>query len=496
MKEPITCALVIPPWTHRASHPTALRRLGAGFWPPLNLMYLAGKLRTAHRVHIMDGGFYSWTGLLSELRALSPDVVGIYANTVLWHCSREFVRDLRPLLPGARIIFGGPLPTIVPDEFLETCPEADAVVLGEAEETLYDIVERVSSRDSLAGVPGTVVRSGGDLVRGPRRPFIQDLDSLPFPARDLIDHRRYVPPIGLYTKRPLTTMLSSRGCDHRCLYCFKWGGTAQRFRSPEPIVEEMDRAVREVGVREIRFWDDTFTADKDRVLAIAELVQQRAVKVDVSIGTRADCLDRDVAQALRRIGCYHVLIGVESGVQKNLDTLRKEQTLEQIEEAVRIAHEAGLRTFLTSIFGIPGETYEEGLETIRFVRRMRPDAAHFFTLCPFPGTHLYRDLDHYGTLVGGDYSILGMHTLPFHPHTMSVEEIQSLRRTAFLRTTLYPSFLWRRLVHVRSWEEVKILGRAASTIGLAVFPALMKSLATAAGRRPSPDSPSFCGTCG
>jgi anaerobic magnesium-protoporphyrin IX monomethyl ester cyclase len=257
----------------------------------------------------------------------------------------------------------------------------------------------------------------------------------------------------------------------------------------------MHHAVRDIGVKEIRFWDDTFTADKGRVLAIADLVQRRALRVDVSIGTRADCIDREVARALRRIGCYHVLIGVESGVQKNLDVLRKDQTLEQIQEAVSIAHEAGLRTFLTSIFGIPGETYEEGLETIRFVRKMKPDAAHFFTLCPFPGTDLYRDLDRYGTLVDGDYSILGMHTLPFHPHTMTVEEIQALRRKAFLKTTLYPSFLWRRLIHIRSWEEVRILARATTTIGLAVFPALMKSMATT--KTPStPDSPSFCGTCG
>jgi radical SAM superfamily enzyme YgiQ (UPF0313 family) len=459
-------------------------------------MYLAGKLRTEHKVHIVDGGFHSQESFLEELRSLDPDLVGIYANTVLWHRSRETAADVRTLLPRSRIVFGGPLPTIVPEKFLDSCPEVDAVVLGEAEETLFELAGRVSSGDPLAGVPGTVARNGGELTRGPARPLIQDLDSLPFPARDLIDHRRYVPPIGLYTKRPLTTMLSSRGCDHRCLYCFKWGGTSQRFRSPEAIVEEMGMAVRDIGVREIRFWDDTFTADKERVLAIADLVQQKGVRVDISLGTRADCIDRDVARALRRAGCYHVLIGVESGVQKNLDTLRKEQTLEQIEQAVRVAHEAGLRTFLTSIFGIPGETYVEGLETIRFVRSLKPDAAHFFTLCPFPGTDLYRDLDDYGTLVDGDYSILGMHTLPFHPHTMTVEEIQSLRRKAFLRTTLYPSFLWRRLIHVRSWEEVKILGRAASTIGLAVFPALMKSLAVAARRRTSPSGPNFCGTTG
>ncbi|MCU0611456.1 MAG: radical SAM protein, partial [Candidatus Eisenbacteria bacterium] len=265
--------------------------------------------------------------------------------------------------------------------------------------------------------------------------------------------------------------------------------------SPEPVVEEMEYLVKRFGVREIRFWDDTFAADKARVLQMAELVAKRGVKVDVSIGTRADTLDQEVVAALKQIGVYNIIIGVESGVPKNLETLQKGQTREQVREAVHLVHKAGIRTFLTSIFGIPGETYEDGLETIRFVRSMKPDAAHFFTLCPFPGTELYRDLPKYGKVVEGDYSSLGMHTLPFEPYTMTRDEIEKLRRKAFITTTLYPEFIVKRLLKLRSLEEAKILLRGGSTVALMTMPSLMQRLRHGRTRAVQTGGNADCGSC-
>lgn len=476
-KRTITAVIAIPAWTHEESHPTALRKLGAGFWPPLALMYLAARLRAdGHRVVIYDGGFYTHDQLIRNIVSHDPDLVGIYASTVLWNRSRQTATDLRRLLPGAHITFGGPLPSVIKEEFLENCPAGDSLVVNEGEESLAEMADRLARGETMEGVAGTVYRNGDELVRNPERPYIADLDSLPFPARDMIDHPSYVPPIGLYTKRPLTTMLTSRGCHHKCIYCYKWGGNEIRFRDPVPVAEEMAEAVNRFGIKEIRFWDDTFTAQKDRVLQLAEEVARRKIKVDFSIATRADSLDREVLAALKQMGCYNIMIGVESGVPKNLKTLKKGETREQIREGVAMVHEAGIRSFLTSMFGVPGETYEDGLETIRFVKSLKGDASHFFTISPFPGTELYENLDKYGTVVPGDYSVLGMHTLCFAPHTMTIDQIESLRRRAFLQTTLIPSFLVKRILRLRSWEEVKILCRAGSTIFFAMVPAMMKSL--------------------
>jgi len=476
-KRTITVAIAIPAWTHQESHPTALRKLGAGFWPPLNLMYLASRLQAdGHKVVMLDGGFYTHDALIKEIVSCDPDLIGIYSNTVLWNGSRQTAEDLRALLPGAHITFGGPLPSVIKEEHLAKCPAGDSVVVNEGEETLAEIAGRLAERETLEGVAGSVYRNGEELVRNPERDYIHDLDSLPFPARDLIDHADYIPPIGLYTKRPLTTMLTSRGCHHKCIYCYKWGGDNIRFRDPVPVAEEMDLVVKRYGIKEIRFWDDTFTARKDRVLQLAEEVARRKIKVDFSIATRADCLDREVLAALKQMGCYNIMIGVESGSAKNLMTLKKGESRETIREGVAMVHEAGIRTFLTSMFGVPGETYEDGLETIEFVKSLKGDASHFFTLSPFPGTELYERLDEFGKVVPGDYSVLGMHTLCFAPHTLTFDEIESLRRRAFLQTTLIPSFMIKRVLNLRSWEEVKILARAGSTIFLAMVPAMMKSL--------------------
>lgn len=472
----LSCVLVIPAWTHRESHPTALRKLGAGFWTPLNLMYLASRIRMEHSVTILDGGFFTEESLLRRIRELNPSLVGFYVNTVLWNSSREQIAACRELLPDSHITVGGPLPTVIKEEYLENCPECDSLVVGEGEETLAELANRFAAGASLEGVAGTMYRRNGEIITNPQRPFIEDLDSLPSPAWDLIDIKDYVPPIGLYTKRPVVTALTSRGCHHKCIYCFKWGGDTIRFRSPEPVVEEMKNLVDRYGVKEIRYWDDTFSADKERVLAMSELVKKRGVKVDISIATRADALDREVLAALKKMGVYNIMIGVESGVQKNLDTLKKGETLEQIREAVKLTHEAGIRTFLTQIFGIPGETYEDGLKTIEFARSLKPDAAHFFTMCPFPGTELYKNLPKYGKALESDYSAFGMHTLSFEPHTLTMDEIEKLRRRAFLQTTIIPSFLLKRLLNIRSIEEVRILARAASTIFLALIPSLMKRL--------------------
>ncbi len=468
----LRCVLVMPAWSHRYSHPTGLRKMGTGFWTPISLLYPAASVRQEHDVAVLDGGFFTPEGLMRAIASLDPDAVGFYCSTVLRNLSREQIAACRAAVPKAHLTVGGRCPLSSSRSTSSTPPSATPSSWAKESTPCGNFAEG----ETLEGVMGLLYRRDGEIVENPPRPFITDLDSLPSPARDLIDVRRYTPPIGLYAKKPVVTGLTLRGCHHRCLYCYKWGGYTIRFRSPENVVEEMAYLVKTFGVREIRFWDDTFAADRNRVFAMAELVAKRGVKVDVSIGTRADTLDRELLRALKQIGVYNIIIGVESGVAKNLVTLRKEQTLEQVREAVRLTHEAGIRTFLTSIFGIPGETYEEGLETIRFVRRLKPDAAHFFTMCPFPGTDLYRDLAKYGKVVEGDYSVLGMHTLPFEPYTMTRAEIEALRRKAFVTTTLYPEFILRRILHLRSFEEVEILFRGAATVFLSMLPAYMHTL--------------------
>jgi len=168
---------------------------------------------------------------------------------------------------------------------------------------------------------------------------------------------------------------------------------------------------------------------------------------------------------LKRAGCWCINFGVESGVQKNLDTLRKNLTLEQIEQAVAMTHQAGIKTFLTFIFGIPGETFEEGLETIRFAKRLNGHLAEFFPISPFPGTDLFAQACHWGTMEK-DVTKIGLlkEEIGFAPHTMTANQVSELRRRAFREYYTRPRYVAKYPLGIRSWFEVQGLFSGISTL--------------------------------
>ncbi len=471
----MNCLLAIPSWSQKDTHPAALRKKGTGIWQPLGLMYLAAALRRArHQVSILDGVFYDPDDLLRKATAKDPRFIGVYANAILWEKAMGFCRRLKEKMPGAHICVGGPLPSFLKEDCLKQCPEIDSLAFGEGEQTIVELVSRLENGASLKDVRGVIARENRTIIVNEPRPFLQNLDDLPFPARDLIERERYLPPIGLYSKLPIATMFASRGCSNDCLYCYRLSGSVVRWRSAENIVDEMQELVEKYGIREIRFWDDTFTVDRERTLAIAGEIQKRNLKIDWTIATRVDAVDEEMLRNLKKAGCYSILFGVESGVQKNLDVLRKNFTPAQVEKAVRLTRRAGIRTFLTAIFGIPGENYREALATIRFVKKLKPYAASFFTMTPFPGTDLHANVKKYGRMRSNSFSALGLHLLSFVPYTMTKEEIEKLRRIAFLRVCGSPDFIIRKVFQIRSREEIGIYFRGFLTILYALIPSWMK----------------------
>ena len=214
------------------------------------------------------------------------------------------------------------------------------------------------------------------------------------------------------------------------------------------------------GYREIKFIDETLVGDYERAMQLAREIKERRLDFSWFASARVDQVDRPLLQAFREAGCWAILLGAESGVQKNLNTIRKGISLDQIRIAVRTAKEVGLKVFTPFIFGIPGETFEEGLKTIKFACELNPDVANFHSLTPFPGTELYDNIDKYGTVSSdlGDYNYQGV---AFVPYTMSRDQIASLREIAFKSFYSRPSFLLRRVLELRSLNDLQ-----AAFIGL------------------------------
>lgn len=448
-------ALVIPSWVPEDIFSSKTAGSQINYWQPLGTLYVAAVLQQAgHEVRFINGAFLSHEQVLAEIRQFAPRFIGLYSTTFGWKKAKKTAADLRALY-GQEVFIcaGGPYPIAMQEKCLEDGGTVfDAVVSGEGEFTSAEIIERLESGRGLEGVSGVLYREGEKIMTNPPRPLIDDLDSLPFPARELLgDSNKYIPPPATYKRKPVAVLMTSRGCNRRCIYCFqidKERKSGIRYRSVENVLAEIEHCLSQ-GYREIKFIDDTLAADYDRAMSLAQGIKARRLDFTWFASACVNQVDRPLLQAFRDAGCWAILFGAESGVQKNLNTIRKGTTLEQIRKAVKAAQEVGLKVNTPFLFGIPGETFEEGLQTIDFAIDLNPDMANFHAITPFPGTYLYDNLEKYGTMSEelSDFTYQGA---AFVPYTMTREEILKLRRIAFRRFYSRPSFILKKLLELRT----------------------------------------------
>jgi len=452
------CTLVIPAWKPEDIFPTKTAHSQINYWQPLGpLSVAASLLRAGHDVTFLNGAFLSHGEIVDSIARDRPAFVGIYSTAFGWKQAVQTAWDIRLHDPDVFIAVGGPYPMAVQEKCLADSVWIDAVVTGEGEITVVEMVDCLARGRDLAGVAGVVFRNNDNIVRNAPRPLITDLDSLPFPARGLLGPRdTYVPPPGTYRRKPVTVLMTSRGCNRRCIYCFqmdKERKTGIRYRSIENVVEEIEHCLR-LGYREIKFLDETLAADYGRAMELAQEIRRRKLDFTWFASACVSQVDRPLLRAFRDAGCWAILLGAESGVQKNLNALRKGITLDQTRQAVKAAKDAGLKVFTPFLFGIPGETFAEGLKTIDFACDLDPDAANFHALTPFPGTELYDNAKRYGTLSGDlrDYTYQGA---AFTPYSMTREEITRLRQIAFRRFYSRPRFVLRKILGLRSIRDLR-----------------------------------------
>lgn len=451
--------LTIPSWSYETVHPRSMGlRRGVRKWlgsaggasEPLGLLYLAATLRAAgHEVQLADGAVLAHDEILAAAQSFQPTLVGVSCMTHTWDAAKQLVSALRDALSESKIVVGGPHVTGWRDECLSECEQIDFAIVGDGEETLTELCEALESGGSLSCIEGLAWRKGDNVVVNPPRQPARDLDSIPYPDYSLIDLHRYRPSIGFYRALPSVNMITSRGCPHRCTFCVSDGRL--RLRSVRSVLDEMELLIREYGVRHVTFYDEGLTVSKERTLEICEGMIERGIMIPWCANARVDEIDEQQLSKMKQAGCWKLLYGIESGVQKNLDAVRKGVTLEQCRRAVELTKRAGIETFGTFLFGIPGETYEEALKTIEFACELPFDYAAFLNLVPYKGTEIYANLDKYGRLTGRWSTNL----ICFVPHTMTEAEMANLN--ALANRTFYrrPRYLLRRLLSIRSFQDLK-----------------------------------------
>lgn len=358
--------------------------------PPLNLMYLASSLEEASiPVKIFDDDLYQLGSetITKFVSKIDPKIIGITATTATIKNSLNYLKIIKKELTNTLTVIGGTHPTFMPNEVLNEEDSLDVVVIGEGEKTLVDIANNYIKNENkdLSNVRGIVYKDNGRIIATEPRPLIENLDTLPFPARHLVPFKSYK------LSNQAGGMITSRGCVFSCNYCSSSliMGRKFRTRSPENVVDELEELVYKYGLKDIAFLDDIFMLNKKRAELIATEIKNRDLDVSFVASSRVNMVDRSLLESLKSSGMKTLYCGVESGSQRVLDLMGKGITLEQVKNAFKIAKGVGVDVVGSFILGYPGETAKEMDETINFSIKLNPDYSQYSILTPFPGTPIY-----------------------------------------------------------------------------------------------------------
>jgi anaerobic magnesium-protoporphyrin IX monomethyl ester cyclase len=397
----------------------------------LGLGYLAAVLeKNQYEVDVIDCQVlkFSFEEFKSELSRRQPDIVGVTSSTLTYQTAMKLVKIAKEACPNCVTIAGGAHVTFWDDHALEECPELDIVVRREGENTMLELVQRIETGKSYSGVLGTTSRKDGKIVRTPDRPYIEDLDSLPFPARHLWPMEKFK------ELEDILYLATSRGCVYWCEFCttVRMHGRKYRMRSPKNVVDELEFLHKKYGNSKFTFCDDAFTVDQPRVEALCSEILQRGLKIEWNCGTRVDMLTPDLLAKMKAAGCISVWFGVESGTQQVLDAMKKGISPELTAKVLGWVREAGLAPVPNVILGFPGETKDSAWKTIKFIEKVAPDSVGFYNVAtPFPGTPMYDLVKEKGWMRITDFDMYDTTKPIFETPQLSMKDLGKLREGAF-----------------------------------------------------------------
>jgi radical SAM superfamily enzyme YgiQ (UPF0313 family) len=462
--------LTNPPF-FKVMDPVSLKSQAVYPMPPLGLMYLAAYLEknSGHQVKILDCQVerLNFNQFKKRVQIEQPDIVGITTITFTLLETIKAIQIIKEINPRIKIVLGGPHIHIFPKESLEL-QDVDYVVLGEGEKPFQQLLDNLNNIKNLYSIKGIGFKDNNKIIVNNAHELIENLDTLPFPARHLTPYWKYR--LVLSRDIPVTTMFTSRGCPYNCLFCDRPQlGKIFRARSAKNVVDEMEECEK-MGIGEIFIYDDTFGVDRQRVLDICAEIKKRGLTIAWDIRTRVNTVDEEILNALKGAGCQRIHYGVEAGTQKILDVLRKGITLEMVEKTFKLTEKTGIQTLAYFMIGSPSETREDILATIEFAKKINPDFVHFTITTPYPATDLYRLGLEKGILPYDYWREFAVNpTRDFKP--MVWEENLSHRELMILLKKAYRSFYWRPKYIFKTIKNIKSLNEffRKAAEGLRIF---------------------------
>jgi len=373
---------------------------------PMGLMYIAGVLQENNiPVRILDAFLDGWDSVLAKVREYRPGIVGIACPSYARMHAIKAAELIKRNFPDIIVILGGPHPNLMGYQLLDNYPFIDMVGMGEGEYLMLDLCQGVDPENIL----GLGFRRNGKIIINQLRPNIEDLDTLPFPAWNLVGPKRYgtgsnLVYNGIDLAKEMGAGISfSRGCIGRCNFCSnylmwkKW-----KYRSPGKVADEIESLSRNYGIRCFQFNDDCFSGNKKATIELCNEIMKRGLRIIFSIITRADCVDEDILKSLKESGCYAVSFGIETASPKCLKIMHKPINLEVSAKAIRLVNSFNMFSVALLIAGCVGEDRRTVNETIDFLNRTNPSVIEVANgLKLFPGTELYNLAKQQGVINDG-----------------------------------------------------------------------------------------------
>jgi radical SAM superfamily enzyme YgiQ (UPF0313 family) len=443
--------LINPSWLTREGN---IWKKISGSMPPLGLAYIASFLRkNSANVKLIDTQAEK-AGLEELLSSISdiPDYIGITATTMTVGNALETATACKIKFPSAIIVMGGVHPTILPDDCLN-CPDVDYVIRGEGENPFLSLI----NKEKPENIKSLSYKKNGVFVHNPLGPVIDDLDSLPFPAYDLLPIRNYKPALGSYKRLPAISLITTRGCPGKCTFCLgSYLGGNVRMHSTSYIIDEIKMLKEKYGIREISFYDDTFTAYKHKVQDFCRIIIKEKIEITWVCFARVDFVDEETLKLMKMAGCHQIMYGIESGNDEILKNIKKKTSLAKAKEIVKLTKKIGIECRAAFMLGNPGETEATMKQTSDFAKVLDPDIAIFNITTPYPGTEMYAWADKNGYLKTKDWSKYDLSNAVMELPTLSPEKIEAYYKKAHKDFYGRPWYLIKRILRIRSFGEVMV----------------------------------------
>ena len=427
---------------------------------PLGILYIASLLKQHNIKSIFLDGLLFCSNISDFSRRIkkhNPDIVGITSMTSNFDIAKDIAREIKTINKDIVTVLGGSHVTALPNCIKDS--GFDIGVIGEGEFTFLELVLALKNKSTISDIRGIVYKNGNSITINKLRPLLKEIDILPYPERELLKSvHRYHPAVFNYKHLPCVTILTSRGCNYKCLYCINSlsNSTFWRGHSVDYVLGEIEKVVVKYSVRNFWILDDDFAFDKGRVYSICREILKRNLKINWSCMMRVNSADYELLKIMKAAGCWQIAYGIESGSQRILDIINKKCYLTQIRQAVNLTKKARIEIKGFFILGLPTETAADIKKTLNLATSLPLDYATFFPLNVIPGTLLEKKADRCGRVIKyPDRMKMPYANNVFIPNTLSEAELIIWQKKAYYRFYFRLGYVLRQIIKLKSFNDLK-----------------------------------------